>query len=92
MPGTNKILLLGSMMELGEESEKEHTALIDLIDRYKWKQVILVGNNFKDLKKRYLHFDDAANAKIWLEYQKLENCQILIKGSRSMQMEKVLAI
>jgi UDP-N-acetylmuramoyl-tripeptide--D-alanyl-D-alanine ligase len=92
MPGTNKILLLGSMMELGDESEKEHSALIDLIDRYKWKEVILVGNNFKNLKNNYLHFDDAVNAKIWLEQQHLENSQLLIKGSRSMQMEKVLDI
>lgn len=92
MPGSNKILLLGSMMELGEESEKEHIALINLIDKYKWKEVILVGNNFKNLKNNYLYFDDASSAKIWLQNQHLENAQLLIKGSRSMQMEKVLDI
>ena len=90
MPGTNKILLLGSMMELGVESEKEHAALINLIDKYKWKEVVLVGNNFKNPGKNYLHFDDAASAKIWLQQQQLENTQLLIKGSRNMQMEKVL--
>ncbi|HUS00986.1 MAG TPA: UDP-N-acetylmuramoyl-tripeptide--D-alanyl-D-alanine ligase, partial [Chitinophagaceae bacterium] len=71
MPGTNKILLLGSMMELGDDSEKEHSALIYLIDRYKWKAVILVGNNFKNIKNNYLHFDDTVNAKLWLEKQHL---------------------
>jgi UDP-N-acetylmuramoyl-tripeptide--D-alanyl-D-alanine ligase len=52
--------------------------------------VILVGNNFKNIKHSYIHFDDAAKAKTWLNDQHLENSQLLIKGSRSMQMEKVL--
>lgn len=90
MQGTNKILLIGSMMELGEESEHEHKEIIKIIDRFKWSNVILVGNNFKNIKHSYIHFDDAAKAKTWLNDQHLENSQLLIKGSRSMQMEKVL--
>jgi UDP-N-acetylmuramoyl-tripeptide--D-alanyl-D-alanine ligase len=34
MPGDQKILFLGGMMELGEESEKEHKNLIELIIDY----------------------------------------------------------
>ena len=90
MQGTNKILLIGSMMELGEESEKEHREIIKLIERYQWKNVILVGNNFKSIKHSYIYFDDSGEAKIWLNDQHLKDSQILIKGSRSMQMEKVL--
>ncbi len=90
MQGTNKILFIGSMMELGNESEKEHKELIKLIDKYKWRNVILVGNNFKNIKHSYTHFDNAATAKTWLNTQHIENSQLLIKGSRSMQMEKVL--
>ncbi|HEY8690391.1 MAG TPA: UDP-N-acetylmuramoyl-tripeptide--D-alanyl-D-alanine ligase [Chitinophagaceae bacterium] len=90
MQGTNKILFIGSMMELGNESEKEHKELIKLIDKYKWRNVILVGNNFKNIKHSYTHFDNAATAKTWLNTQHLEDSQLLIKGSRSMQMEKVL--
>ncbi|MDQ6755495.1 MAG: UDP-N-acetylmuramoylalanyl-D-glutamate--2,6-diaminopimelate ligase, partial [Bacteroidota bacterium] len=90
MAGANKILMLGAMMELGDDSEKEHEALIKLIDKYKWKKVILVGDNFKKTKHSYLHFQNATEASDWLKNQQPENSQILIKGSRSMQMEKVL--
>jgi UDP-N-acetylmuramoyl-tripeptide--D-alanyl-D-alanine ligase len=90
MEGRNKILLLGSMMELGEESEREHEDLIKLIDKYQWETVVLVGNNFKDLNHPYLQFTNAAEAGEWLKAHQPEHSQILIKGSRSMQMEKVL--
>jgi UDP-N-acetylmuramoyl-tripeptide--D-alanyl-D-alanine ligase len=90
MQGTNKILFIGSMMELGDESEKEHREIINLIDRSQWMNVILVGNNFKNIQHPYLHFDNSVMAKKWLNDQHLENSQLLIKGSRSMQMEKVL--
>ncbi|HEV8080718.1 MAG TPA: UDP-N-acetylmuramoyl-tripeptide--D-alanyl-D-alanine ligase [Chitinophagaceae bacterium] len=90
MPGTNKILFIGSMMELGERSKKEHEELIRLIEKYKWSNVILVGNNFKNIRHSYFYFDDASKAKSWIDNQQLENSQILIKGSRSMEMEKIL--
>ncbi len=90
MQGTNKILLLGSMMELGEESEKEHKEIILLIDRYKWRNVILVGDNFKKIKHSYSQFDNSGEVKSWLKNEYLNDSQILIKGSRSMQMEKIL--
>ena len=90
MQGTNKILLLGSMMELGDDSEKEHTEIIKLIDRYQWRNVILVGDNFKNIKHSYIQFNNSSEARAWLSDQHLENSHLLIKGSRSMQMEKVL--
>ena len=90
MHGTNKILLLGSMMELGAESEKEHEQIIKLIDNYQWKAVVLVGDNFKNINNSYQQFANAEETKAWLKNQHLQNSQLLIKGSRSMQMEKVL--
>ncbi len=85
-----KILLLGAMMELGAENEKEHEAIISLIDKYKWKDVILVGSNFKNVKHNYINYDNALQVREWLQRQHIQNSHILIKGSRSMQMEKVL--
>ena len=90
MKGNKKILLLGAMMELGVESKKEHEAIISLIDKYDWEDVVLVGNNFRELKHKYINYDNALQVKEWLQKQHLKNAQILIKGSRSMQMEKVL--
>jgi UDP-N-acetylmuramoyl-tripeptide--D-alanyl-D-alanine ligase len=90
MSGTNKILLLGSMMELGDESKKEHEEIIKLIEKYTWGKVVLVGDNFKNSNYSFIHLDNSSLAKTWLRDQCFENSQILIKGSRSMQMEKVL--
>lgn len=90
MPGTDKVMLLGAMAELGADSIAEHRALIDLIKQYEWKNVVLVGGDFEEIDHPYLQFHDAEEARIWLHDQHFENMYILIKGSRSMQMEKVL--
>jgi UDP-N-acetylmuramoyl-tripeptide--D-alanyl-D-alanine ligase len=90
MEGTDKVLLLGGMMELGEESLAEHAAIIQLIDQYKWKEVVLVGGDFEKLPHSYHYFSNSADAKQWLASRALENTQLLVKGSRSMQMEKVI--
>ena len=90
MDNDRKVLMLGGMAELGKESLQEHQAIIDLIDRYNWKQVVLVGGDFLKLKHSYIQFENAAQAKDWLKQQAFQNTYLLIKGSRSMQMEKVL--
>lgn len=90
MKGNKKVLLLGSMMELGADSEKEHADLIALIGHYPWEAVVLVGKNFNELSHHYINFENAYQVKSWFQEQHFENAQILIKGSRSMQMEKVL--
>ncbi len=90
MQNNNKILLLGGMMELGTESIAEHTAIVNLINQYQWKAVVLVGGDFKNIAHPYIYFENAAEAKQWLHQQPIENSVLLVKGSRSMQMEKVL--
>lgn len=90
MEGQNKILLLGGMMEMGDESLAEHKALIDLISKYQWQQVVLVGGDFNKTVHPYHFFNNSAEAKDWLHLQHFRNALMLIKGSRSMQMEKVL--
>ena len=90
MPGSNKVLLLGAMMEMGDESESEHTALVELINRYSWKDVVLVGTEFREVAGKNHYFDNVSRAKDWFREQNFRDALILIKGSRSMQMEKVL--
>jgi UDP-N-acetylmuramoyl-tripeptide--D-alanyl-D-alanine ligase len=85
-----KVLLLGGMMELGEESRQEHANLVALINSYTWGKVVLVGGDFKYVQHPYLYFGSSAEAAEWLKKQGFENTYLLVKGSRSMQMEKVL--
>ncbi|HEY0679795.1 MAG TPA: UDP-N-acetylmuramoyl-tripeptide--D-alanyl-D-alanine ligase [Chitinophagaceae bacterium] len=90
LPASSKVLMLGGMAELGEGSLQEHMSIVELISRYKWKDVVLVGGDFLKIKHPYLSFNDAREAAGWYRNQHLQNAYILIKGSRSMQMEKVL--
>ena len=84
------MLVLGGMAELGEDSLSEHRAIAELIGQYKWKAVILVGGDFLKIKHPFVSCRDTEEAKQWLRQQHFENTHLLIKGSRSMQMEKVL--
>jgi len=87
----NKVLLLGAMMELGEESINEHKAIIELVASYPvWKTVVLVGGDFSKIKNDSINFNNSAEAKEWFVQQHFKNTSILIKGSRSVEMEKLL--
>lgn len=85
-----KVLLLGGMMELGEDSVKEHQALINLLERNHWEAVVLVGGDFANVQHPYLFLKNAEEARHWLEQRAFENAHLLIKGSRSVGMEKVI--
>jgi UDP-N-acetylmuramoyl-tripeptide--D-alanyl-D-alanine ligase len=90
MPGNKKVLMLGGMMELGADSLTEHENLVNLVLQYQWYKVVLVGSDYHNLPDHFIHFLNTNEAKAWYKQQELMNAQILIKGSRSMQMEKVL--
>ena len=85
-----KVLLLGGMAELGQESIDEHKAIVELIRQNTWKQVVLVGGDFLKIESPYLTFENAIAAKEWFQQQHFEHTHFLVKGSRSMKMEKVV--
>jgi UDP-N-acetylmuramoyl-tripeptide--D-alanyl-D-alanine ligase len=90
MKAGDKVLMLGGMMELGAGSVQEHENIIALIRQYPWKQVVLVGGDFGKINHGFLFFPNSLEAKDWHDTQHFENTHLLIKGSRSMQMEKIL--
>ncbi len=90
MPQQNKVLMLGAMAELGKDSIEEHKKILDQIGKSTWKAVVLVGGDFLKIKNPYRSFDNADDAGKWLTEQGFENTYLLIKGSRSIMMEKVL--
>lgn len=90
MNAEKKILMLGGMAELGEESLAEHKAIIELISKYNWTAVVLVGGDFLKIEHPYTSLNTSAEGKEWFLQQNFQQTHILIKGSRSMKMEKVL--
>jgi UDP-N-acetylmuramoyl-tripeptide--D-alanyl-D-alanine ligase len=53
--------------------------------------VVLVGGDFSKIKQPYVYLNNAAEAANWLQQQQFTDTYILIKGSRSMGMEKVIS-
>lgn len=90
MDASGKVLMLGGMKELGPESVSEHQSLVDLIGRYPWKAVALVGGDFAHVTHAYTYLPDTTQARAWLKQQDLHHATILIKGSRGIAMENVL--
>jgi UDP-N-acetylmuramoyl-tripeptide--D-alanyl-D-alanine ligase len=86
----NKVLMLGGMAELGAESLQEHEAIVSLIKQYPWREVVLVGGDFLKIDHPYKKMANAAEAAAWFKEKNFHDAYFLIKGSRSMQMEKVL--
>jgi UDP-N-acetylmuramoyl-tripeptide--D-alanyl-D-alanine ligase len=88
--GDNKILVLGAMAELGAGSLQEHRTLVEEIGKYPWKDVLLVGGDFLRFDHPYRRLATAQEAGQWLQQQGLRDAYLLVKGSRSTGMEKVL--
>ncbi|MFP4288957.1 MAG: UDP-N-acetylmuramoyl-tripeptide--D-alanyl-D-alanine ligase [Bacteroidales bacterium] len=91
MDAPHKTLILGDMLEMGSEAEKEHQQIIDLTLQQKYDLVILVGEEFGKVKPHatnYFAFSDVEKAAEWLKNNPVENKTILMKGSRGIQLEK----
>jgi len=90
LPAQKKVLMLGAMAELGETSITEHQNIIDLIARFNWHKVVLVGGDFMKIEHPFERFASSAEAKDWFKNQQFSNTHFLIKGSRSMKMEEIM--
>lgn len=87
----HKTLILGDMLELGEQSAKEHQNVVDLLQQNMFENVLLVGNEFKNTNHSFEIFNDINELIVFLEENPITGNYILIKGSRGIKLEKVLA-
>lgn len=92
MQGERKMLILGGMKELGEETAAEHTSIVDLLKHFQFEQVLLVGEEFMSTEAPYSTFADAASLMLYLESHPPADSIILIKGSRAIQLEKIIPL
>lgn len=85
----SKTIIIGDMLELGEESEIEHQKILDLVKSLNFDKVITVGNIFKELnnEQSFAHCSDLIN---YLKKNTISSKNILLKGSRGVTLEKVL--
>lgn len=88
-----KMVILGDMLELGEESPEEHLALGKLVAQQKFGIVILAGKLMQDalpaLPKAY-YFPDKFSLHNWIVDHPQHHTHVLIKGSRGMGLETVV--
>lgn len=94
-----KVAALGGMAELGSENDSGHRAVAEKIQEVGVDAVFLVGENAKiikdELERRHFSgtvkwFDNSDNARIPVQNELREGDTILIKGSQSARMEKVV--
>lgn len=86
----SKTIIMGDMLELGEESEKEHYELLKLANTLNFDEIITVGKHFKNANPSELAFGNSEELKNYLTENKISSQNILLKASRGIALEKIL--
>lgn len=89
----NKMIIIGDMRELGEASHEEHVKILQLVYKYSFPLVWLVGEEMRgattdmpDYSSSFIFFADVEEVKMALEKIGIKDRTILIKGSNSMKL------
>ena len=89
---TARCFILGAMRELGEYSHLEHQNIVNMLLERKADKVLLVGEEYKETTAPYPVFDNVEALCAHLQNEPLSGYTILLKGSRSNQLEKVIPL
>jgi len=84
----SKTIIIGDMLELGEESEKEHQNILNLAQELGFDEIITVGKNFKQVNSSGNSFENTSELIEYLKLNKIQSVNILLKGSRGVALEK----
>ena len=84
--------ILGAMRELGEYTHLEHQNIVNMLAERKADLVYLVGEEYRLTTSPYPIFDTVEDLHVFLQTNPLQGKYILLKGSRSTRMEKLLDI
>ncbi|OJV85857.1 UDP-N-acetylmuramoyl-tripeptide--D-alanyl-D-alanine ligase [Proteiniphilum sp.] len=88
-----KTVILGEMKELGESSEDEHEKMVEFLKKQPYDKIYLVGPFFSKWIVENDTFRLFDNVEVLIETLKKEpvsNRYILLKGSHSVHLEKVV--
>ena len=88
----NKVLILGDMFELGQYEKKFHQEIIDYCENLNINRVFLVGKIFSKTihSRKFLSSANYIELSKRKEFKEIKNSNLLIKGSRGIQLEKLL--
>jgi UDP-N-acetylmuramoyl-tripeptide--D-alanyl-D-alanine ligase len=85
-----KTLILGDMLELGEQSAEEHQLIVNLLQQKSMQSVLLVGSEFIKTRNNFTCFENVDELLSYLNEHPIKNNYVLIKGSRGIKLEKTL--
>ena len=86
------VYILGAMRELGDYSHTEHQNIVNMLLERKADTVLLVGDEYRETTAPYPIFSNVDELCEHLKQQPITGCTILIKGSRSNKLEKVIPL
>ena len=84
--------ILGAMRELGEYAHLEHQNIVNMLAERKADTVFLVGEEYLQTTAPYPVFENVEQLHKYLEDNPIKGKHILLKGSRSTRMEKLLDV
>jgi len=90
---TKKLCILGSIKELGNQTEKYHRALLEDIKDLKVKRIILIGEEFFNLRSSYKTYNFYKSYKNYINVMKKDleyGKNIFVMGSRLNNLDKVI--
>lgn len=91
----NKMVILGDMFELGDESIEEHKVVVDSLLNQDKTICYFIGKDFyhNKIEKSNFHFYESFDFfSTDFKQNRLQNKMILIKGSRGMALERILEL
>lgn len=90
LSNSNKVLIVGEMLELGEYSLEEHKRIADLIKSIGFSKSIFIGRGFENESRGFLFFMDSEACSKYLIENPIQSALILLKGSRGVKLEKIM--
>ena len=89
---SDKVLILGDMKELGEDSETEHQKVLTLIQSLGFTKCYFVGSEFAKVAGSEFSkcFENVESLAEYLTANPISDSTILIKGSNSTRLTKIV--
>ncbi len=86
----SKAVIIGDMLELGEESHQEHQDILQLARSSGFDEILTVGPHFRLVNDSALAFETTLDLIDFLKSNKISSHNVLLKASRGIALERVI--